>query len=66
MDREMLREGDFSEAVLEQLRVRGQAVDLMPSISPTLGDWIGIQIDPETRKRTGGASFSRRAHVEGY
>jgi gamma-glutamyltranspeptidase/glutathione hydrolase len=66
LEKEMLLEGDFPEAVLEGLRARGQALELIKAPPPMMGTWIGIRIDFNSRELRGGVPSRLRAHVEGY
>lgn len=66
LEKEMLLEGDFPEAVLKGLRARGQALDLMKAPPPMMGQWIGIRIDFNSRELRGGVPSRWRGHVEGY
>jgi gamma-glutamyltranspeptidase / glutathione hydrolase len=64
-DKEAVGPGDFSDAVLDGVRARGQAIKMVPG-SQQIGYWIGIQIDPATGQRTGGVTSKLPAFVEGY
>ena len=67
VDKEMLREGDFSQQTLERLHARGQAVQLVRDVPPgTGGEWIAIQIDVTSHKRAGGVPAGTGAHLEGF
>jgi gamma-glutamyltranspeptidase len=66
LEKEMLLEGDFPEAVLTGLRARGQALELLKAPPPMMGEWIGIRIDLNSRELRGGVPSRLRAHVEGY
>ena len=56
-EKEAFGSGDFSEAVLEGVRARGQATKIVGENSQA-GYWIGIQIDPESHEAAG------RSHAE--
>lgn len=66
LEKEVLVEGDFPEAVLKGLRARGQALELLKAPPSTTGTWIGIRIDFKNRELRGGVPSRLRAHVEGY
>ena len=62
---ESFAEADFSPAVLDGVRARGQAIKIVSKYDQP-GYWIGIQIDPESRKLSGGTTPMLPALVEGY
>jgi gamma-glutamyltranspeptidase/glutathione hydrolase len=66
LEKETLRDGDFSEAILNGLRSRGQALKLINGTPPMMGTWIGIRIDRNSYGLRGGVPSRGRAHVEGY
>ena len=47
------------------LRARGQGVRAAPA-NDQAGYWIGIRIDPRTRRLAGGVTSAMNALVEGY
>ena len=65
--KEVIGEGDFSAAILDGLRVRGQPVQIVPRDNPLgYGYWIGIQIDRLGRRLTAGVTSAMNAWAEGY
>jgi gamma-glutamyltranspeptidase/glutathione hydrolase len=64
---ETVADGDFTPAMLEAVRARGQAVKVIPRTDQSqLGYWIGVQINPKTHKLTGAVTAQLPAMVEGY
>jgi gamma-glutamyltranspeptidase/glutathione hydrolase len=64
---EMVGEGDFSAAVIEGLRARGQPVQAVArDNSLGQGFWIGIQIDRLGRRLSAGVTSAMNALAEGY
>jgi gamma-glutamyltranspeptidase/glutathione hydrolase len=66
LEKEIILQGDFPEAVLNGLRARGQPLRLTTAAPPMIGTWIGIRIQVTPRELTGGVPFRLRAYVEGY
>ncbi|MDH4270358.1 MAG: gamma-glutamyltransferase [Candidatus Aminicenantes bacterium] len=67
LEKEAVREGDFSEEVLSGVRALGQEIKVVPmDRASQQGFWIGIAIDPKTRKLLGGVYTMFNAFVEGY
>jgi gamma-glutamyltranspeptidase/glutathione hydrolase len=64
-EKEAFGTGDFSEAVLEGVRARGQATKIVGENSQ-VGYWIGIQIDPESQKLLGGVTPKLNGLVESH
>jgi len=64
-EREAVGEGEFSTAVLEGVRARGQAIKLVDP-QDQAGYWIGIQIDRESNQLIGGVTPKLNALAEGY
>ena len=64
---ELIGEGDFSPAVLQGLRARGQPVQIAPKDNPYgAGYWIGIQIDRLHGRLAAGLTSNMNARAEGY
>ena len=64
---ELIGEGDFSPAVLQGLRARGQPVQIAPRDNPYgAGYWIGIQIDRHRGRLAAGLTSEMNARAEGY
>jgi len=64
---ETVSEGAFSAAILDGVRVRGQAIKIIPpSDRSQHGYWAGIQIVPETHKLNGAVTSLLPGMVEGY
>jgi gamma-glutamyltranspeptidase len=63
--KEVLDRG-FQNTVLNRLRKRGQEIYEGRDGALQSGYWIGIQIDPKTRRLSGGASQKLNSFVEGY
>jgi gamma-glutamyltranspeptidase / glutathione hydrolase len=64
-EKEVVGDGDFSRAVLDGVRARGQAIKIVYE-NDQRGYWVGIQIDPQTHKLMGGVTGRLNAIVEGY
>jgi len=64
-EKEAIGEGDFLPSVLDAVEARGQAIKLVDRYSQP-GYWIGIQIDPNTRRLKGVGTRLLPALVEGY
>lgn len=64
-EKEAFGSGDFSEAVLEGVRARGQATKIVGENSQA-GYWIGIQIDPESHQLVGGVTPKLNGLVESH
>jgi len=68
--KQFVKAGDFSEEIIEALRSLGQELKVvaksMPDSLNTDGFWVGIQIDPETRKLLGGVDALFNGYAEGY
>ena len=63
--KEVVGEGDFSPALLDGLRARGQPVEIVSKYDQ-LGFWIGIQIDPTAHRLAAGVTSAMNALAEGY
>lgn len=64
---EAVAEGDFPESLLNGVSARGRAIKVLPKTDRSqLGYWIGVQIDPKTRKMQGAASSILPSLVEGF
>jgi gamma-glutamyltranspeptidase/glutathione hydrolase len=68
MEKETVGEGDFSQEIVDGVQLLGQEIMSVPKARnrPQLGYWIGIQVDRNTRKLTGGVTPELNAHAEGY
>ena len=66
LEKEIILEGDFPDAVLNGVRARGQALKLTNAAPAMVGTWIGIRIHGTPRELTGGVPSKLRAYVEGY
>ena len=64
-EKEAIAGGDFPQVVLDGVRAHGQAIKMVSTYDQP-GYWVGIQIDPESRKLRGGATPLLPALVEGY
>ena len=62
---EAVGKGDFPPEVLEGVRARGQLVQTVGKYD-LLGYWIGIHIDPSTRRLAAGVTSHLNALAEGY
>src|SRR5262249_54629437 len=62
--KEAVGRGEFSEAVLDGVRARGQPLQLVGAQEPS-GCWAGIHIDRANGKLTGGTSGKFNGIVEG-
>jgi gamma-glutamyltranspeptidase/glutathione hydrolase len=64
---EAVAEGDFPESVLDGVRARGRAIKVLPKTDRSQpGYWIGVQIDPKTRKMHGAAISTLPSLVEAF
>ena len=64
---EAIAEGDFPESVLDGVRAQGQAIKILPKTDRSqMGYWIGVQIDPQTRKMHGAAASTLPSLVEAF
>ena len=64
-EKEAIAEADFPQEAPDGIRARGQALKIVSKYDQP-GYWIGIQIDPQTRKLMGAGSPLLPALVEGY
>ncbi len=64
-EKEAIADGDFPQVVLDGVRAHGQPIKIVSKYDQP-GYWVGIQIDPESRKLRGGATALLPALVEGY
>ena len=64
-EKEAIAEADFPEEAPDGIRARGQALKIVSKYDQP-GYWIGIQIDPQSRKLMGAGSSLLPALVEGY
>ena len=64
-EKEAIAGADFPQVVLDGVRAHGQAIKIVSTYDQP-GYWVGIQIDPESRKLRGGATPLLPALVEGY
>ena len=64
-EKEAISDGEFPPEILDGGRARGQAIKMVGKYDQP-GYWIGIQIDPESRKLGGGTTPLLPALVEGY
>lgn len=62
---EVVAAGEFSQAVLDGVRAKGQGIKVGAKYDQA-GEWIGIQIDPETHKLIGGVTPLLPGLAEGY
>jgi len=60
--------GDFSEEIIEEVKKLGEELQIVTAqvARGFLGYWVGIRIDPETRKLEGGVSKQINGLVLGY
>lgn len=66
-EKEAVREGDFSQELLDGVRALGQEIKVVPlARASQQGFWIGIAMDPKIRKLLGGVYTMFNAFVEGY
>ena len=64
-----ITEGEFSEEIIKAVRAMGQDIKIVAKSAPhTLldGYWIGVKIDPVTRKLLGGATKLTSGYALGY
>ena len=66
MDQETVAEGEFSQAVLDGVRARGQAIKVVDRNYGQRGYWIGIQIDKGAHMLAGGVTPFSTGMAEGY
>ena len=64
-EKEAISDGEFPPEILDGVRARGQAIKMVGKYDQP-GYWIGIQIDPESRKLGGGTTPLLPALVERY
>jgi gamma-glutamyltranspeptidase len=63
--KEAVTEGDFADAVLDDLRALGQPVEVIPKPGRQFSTWIGLRIDDGGVMRSGADSYFP-APAEGY
>jgi len=66
--KQTVAEGDFPSEVLDGVRARGQELEVVApdEVIHVAGAWIGIAIDPETGRMTGGVSPLLNGIADGY
>jgi len=61
-----IEEGTFEPRVLEGVKALGVKVNVLGYRQAMRGYWVGVQVDPKTRRLKGGVSRGLEGEVKGY